>query len=552
MISQTNSMIKQTNTKRRGVYLFFIAFLFLYVLSVLIHLNYPLLSGEEPRRAIVSIEMLHSGNFIMPTIFGYDYFNKPPIFNWIIAGFLFISGSESEWIVRLPSLLFLLLLAGSHYLIAKEFLPRTIAALSSFFILTSADIYFYALQNGGEIDVFYAFIVYLQVIALFYFGHRKEWLYLFLVSYLFCAIGFLTKGYPSLVFQVLTLFALCVYHRSLKLLFQWQHIAGVLIFIAVIGIYLYLFSFYNPPQRLLINLLNESFKKSAVGERSDQVWSKTITYPGLIFKFLLPWSLLLLLLFKKIRLQIWSNPLVRFSILFILFNVGVYWFTGRPKLRYVYMFLPFYFTIIAYVYWKYKSHYPNLIQQFLKYAGFIFIIVLGGIIVLPFILNVHLVWSIVLATALLVFSFFYYKQLQYSIWFFMLGIVLTRTVYAALIVPVEHERSSMRYDLYVKEIMRVNNQQPVTFWSPADSLDFIIDVKFKKWQYESIAAPPEFHYQIPYYYHRATGAIMQYESTIQPNKTYLTFKGWLQDSSVHVLWTLPDPKIGDDLILFKK
>jgi hypothetical protein len=125
-------------------------------------------------------------------------------------------------------------------------------------------------------------------------------------------------------------------------------------------------------------------------------------------------------------------------------------------------------------------------------------------------------------------------------------------VYAALIVPLEHDRSSMRYDLFIKEIAKANHNQPVTYWSPADSLDFVIDVKFKRWQYESIVSPPEFHYQIPYYYHRATGDIMGYESAIQPNKTYLTFRGWLKDSSVNILWASHDPKVGDDLILFKK
>ena len=390
------------------------------------------------------------------------------------------------------------------------------------------------------------------MISLFYFGQRKKWLQLFSVSYLFCAIGFLTKGYPSLVFQVLTISALCVYLRSLKPLLQWQHFAGILVFFAVTGIYLYLFSFYNPPQRLLINLLNESFKKSAVGERSDRLWSKAITYPGLTFKFLLPWSLLLFLLFKKVRLHVRRNPLVWFSILFIVFNIGIYWFTGRPKLRYVYMFLPFYFTVLAYIYWKYKSRYSIFIQGFLKYAGWLFVIVAGGVVVLPFFLNVSLTWTIVLAAALIVFIASYFKQSQYTVWLFMVGIVLIRTVYAALIVPVEHEHSTMRYDLYIKEIAKANHNQPVTYWSPADSLDFKIDVGLNKWQYESIALPPEFHYQIPYYYHRATGKIMRYESSIHPNKTYLTFKGWLKDTSVNVLWSLHDPKMGDDLILFRR
>jgi hypothetical protein len=545
-------MLKLMNVRRKRIF-FFISFLiFLYIVSVLINLNLPLLNNEEPRRATISIEMLDSGNYIMPTLFGYDYFNKPPLFNWILVGFIFFTGSDSEIIIRLPSLIFLLLLAISHYLIAKKFLPKTIAVLSSLFTLTCADIYFYAVQNGGEIDIFYALIVYLQVMAIFYYGYKKQWLPLFLLSYLFCAIGFLTKGYPSLLFQGLTLFALCFYYRSFKPLFKLQHLAGVLVFLIIVGSYLYFFSFYNPPHRLLINLLNESFKKSAVGERSEQLFSKVLTYPGLIFKFLLPWSLLLLLLIKRVRLHIWTNPLVHFSILFILFNVGVYWFTGKPKMRYVYMFLPFYFTVLAYIYWKYKSRYHNVISKALKYLGFVFLIVMVGVIILPFFVKVSTLWTMILAIALCSFNYVYFKQSKYSIWMFIMGLALVRTVYAALVLPIQHEHRSMRYDVMLSEIARINQNQSVTYWSPPDSMQLMIDMKFKKWQYESIAAPPEFHYQIPYYYHRISGDIMKYESTIRPSKTYITYKGWLKDTSVQILWRYHNRKVGDELVLFKK
>jgi hypothetical protein len=214
------------------------------------------------------------------------------------------------------------------------------------------------------------------------------------------------------------------------------------------------------------------------------------------------------------------------------------------------MFLPFFYTILAYSYWKYKSHYSATISRFLKYAGFLFLIVLAAVLALPFFLDVRIFWVVLLAAALLIYSFIYFKQTKFSIWLFMVGIVLTRTVYAALIVPVEHERSSMRYDLFVQEIERVNNHQPVTYWSPSDSLDFVIDVKFKRWQYESIASPPEFHYQFPYYYHKATGDLMKYSSSVQPHRAYLTFRKWLKDSSVNIIWTSQDPKVGDDLVLF--
>jgi len=86
-----------------------------YILSVLIHLGYYPLNGDEPRRAIVAIEMRHSGNFISPTTLGWKYYNKPPLYNWIISACMFLTGSENEISVRLPSLVTILLWGTSKY-----------------------------------------------------------------------------------------------------------------------------------------------------------------------------------------------------------------------------------------------------------------------------------------------------------------------------------------------------------------------------------------------------------------------------------------------------
>ncbi|HVG15342.1 MAG TPA: glycosyltransferase family 39 protein, partial [Chitinophagaceae bacterium] len=186
-------------------YLAVLALVILYIVSVIINFGVLELAGEEPRRAVISLEMLQSGNYIKPTLLGWDYYNKPPLYNWIICGSMVLFNSTSEFAIRFPSLLFYLLWAFVHYRLCKKFFPRSIALLSAFFLLTSADIFFYGLANGGEIDIFYSFIVYLQVVCMFYGFFKKKWLYLFVLSNLFCAIGFLTKGYTSIVFQVLTL-----------------------------------------------------------------------------------------------------------------------------------------------------------------------------------------------------------------------------------------------------------------------------------------------------------------------------------------------------------
>ena len=78
----------------------------LYILSVIINLGYFELAGEEPRRAIISLEMLKSGNYFKPTQMGWDYYNKPVLFNWILCGFMSLTNSSSEFILRIPSLVF--------------------------------------------------------------------------------------------------------------------------------------------------------------------------------------------------------------------------------------------------------------------------------------------------------------------------------------------------------------------------------------------------------------------------------------------------------------
>ncbi len=129
----------------------------LYILSVIINLGYFELAGEEPRRAIISLEMLASGKYFKPTQLGWDYYNKPVLFNWILCGFMTLTNSSSEFVLRLPSLLFFLAWAFCHYRLTKRFLPKNIALLSSFFMLTTAEIFFYGLANGAEIDIFYSF-----------------------------------------------------------------------------------------------------------------------------------------------------------------------------------------------------------------------------------------------------------------------------------------------------------------------------------------------------------------------------------------------------------
>jgi 4-amino-4-deoxy-L-arabinose transferase-like glycosyltransferase len=267
---------RQIILSQRGKLYLLVGFIVFYAFAVLLHTEYYPLNGEEPRRALVALEMRNSGNFIRPTTLGWEYYNKPPLYNWLISASMFLTGTESELAIRLPALIFILVWAIVNFFLLRNFMPVKVAALSSVFLLTSLDIFLWGLSNGGEMDIFYSFIVYLQIMSIYIFNRQQKWLSLFLASYFLCALGLLTKGFPSILFQGLTLLALVVFNRSVRVLFRWQHLSGILLFFAITGSYFYIYNFYGDAGRMIINLLKESFNKSAFGLYPERILRKMI------------------------------------------------------------------------------------------------------------------------------------------------------------------------------------------------------------------------------------------------------------------------------------
>ena len=67
------------------------------------------LKGEEGRRVLPAVEMLKTGNWVLPRIADQDYYNKPPGINWLVAASFVLTGEQSELTARLPSVIFALI-----------------------------------------------------------------------------------------------------------------------------------------------------------------------------------------------------------------------------------------------------------------------------------------------------------------------------------------------------------------------------------------------------------------------------------------------------------
>ncbi len=177
----------------------FLFFILLAFVSLLPNLHRYPFKNEESLRTQIAFEMWHSGNYLQPTFLGEPYFNKPPLFNWLIVLYSQII-PWSELTARAVSLSFLLLttlLVGifSHYL----FRNLSLATLSSLVFLTFGNVlFFYGFL--GEIDITFTFFVFLGICLLYIWWSAGSKVVGFLAGVVF-GLAFLLKGLPAYSFM---------------------------------------------------------------------------------------------------------------------------------------------------------------------------------------------------------------------------------------------------------------------------------------------------------------------------------------------------------------
>lgn len=312
----------------------------LLLIGLLLHLGTQPLYLEEPRRALIAMEMWERNNWWVPTELGDYYYNKPPFFNWILMLSAALLGGFHEWAMRLPTVLSTLGIAAILYAMGRRYVDAAFGNITALLFVSCGSVLIF-FSHLGEIDLFYAFISFGSFAALFHFHQiRKDWL-LFLSFYALHAIGFLTKGLPSLLFITLSLGAWLAYRRDWRRFFSWAHLAGIGLFAALIGGYLYQYARFHSLSLLLPQWIGQA------GERTvaEQGWQKLafhlVHYPLDTLKDLLPFSLLMLFLMRRDWLPLLRrNAWVGFATIIFAANFPVYWLSPGAKQRYLYMLFP--------------------------------------------------------------------------------------------------------------------------------------------------------------------------------------------------------------------
>lgn len=333
------------------------------VLSYFLNLGLQPFYVEEPRRILVAMEMLASGNWWIPKLIGDFYYNKPPLYNWLLLLFATLGGGFHEWAMRLPTVMSTLAIAFLVWQFGRRHIDAPTGPIAAGLFLCTAGVCFVA-STLAEIDLFYSLLSFIGIVIIYPLEKRGWHWAMFLGVYACGALGFLTKGFPSLAFIALSLLAHCLDRGKWRLLFSPAHFAGIALLALIVGGYYWQYAQYHDLRLALGVLADESGRRTAVGNGLLDLGLHVLRFPWVWLGDMLPSSLLVVFLLRRdLGKLLWQeNPFVRFCILMLLVNALPYWLSPGTRIRYVYMLYPFAAVVLAYGYAQ-RSTAPLLAQQ---------------------------------------------------------------------------------------------------------------------------------------------------------------------------------------------
>lgn len=212
----------------RMTYVVFLFFLGVYVLG-----NHLLLVSDpvESNYALTAKEMVLSGDWLSPQIYGHYWFDKPIMIYWLLSLSYSVFGI-TDFAARFPSAFFGALSVALLYQGGRTLTGHRRGTLLSAFILGTSLIV-WIIAHGIITDMVLLF----ATVGTFYYAYRgllvKNSWYI-AVAYGFAGIAVLTKGPVGLVLPGLLFLVYAGVKRSLplvKALFPWQ---GILVFLAIV------------------------------------------------------------------------------------------------------------------------------------------------------------------------------------------------------------------------------------------------------------------------------------------------------------------------------
>ena len=192
------------------------------------------LKGEEGRRVLPAVEMLKTGNWILPRVGGMDYYNKPPGINWLVAASFALTGEQSELTARLPSVVFVLIFVSLLIWMPSPWMSVKARLISAIIFLTNIAL----IEKGRLIEIEAVYISLTGIAVLLWLNvwsmNGPKWL-LWVVPSIVLAFGMLVKGPFIFIFFYSVVISVLCYSKKLKeFVFDLAYCRGEYRFVSVL------------------------------------------------------------------------------------------------------------------------------------------------------------------------------------------------------------------------------------------------------------------------------------------------------------------------------
>lgn len=410
------------------------AFLITAIISMIIIFfnldGIPLLDPDEPVYAETPKEMFRYNDFISPRIFGEYWYDKPPMYYWLVALSYKIFGIN-DFAARFPSASLAVICIFAMWYFGNKIFNQRIGMTSALILLTSIE-YFY-LGKAAVTDITLNLFL---TCSLFSFITKKYYLF-----YFFAGLAVLTKGPIGLFFPGVIVIIYLIVTKNLKELTKIKLPLGIVIF-SIIALPWYIVMYHLHGSIFIDTFLGfHNLTRFTTPEHpSGVIWYYYI--PVLLIGFF-PWNALLIqsIYHSFIHYRDKFNELVFLNIWFIV----VFLFFSISQTKLVSYILPMYPPMAMLVGWyidKLSNNYYNAKRQY-SWSILSCILIIGFVI--GAFLNINQIsnynQSVVFPIAILIsmfvcIIFFTWKnQIEKLFWTNVLGMAIFSIVLVGMLFP---------------------------------------------------------------------------------------------------------------------
>jgi 4-amino-4-deoxy-L-arabinose transferase-like glycosyltransferase len=347
---------------------------------------------DEGRYALISKNMVETGNYLEPRLGDHYYADKPPLYFWLTAASFKLLGSENaHFSARIVPIVGAILTILATYLIASTLFNHAMGMISAGGLLST--IAAIGLAKFIRMDIFLISFISLALWA-FLKGYKNDgpskW---YLLMYPFLALGVLTKGpialaIPAAVILLLLAWQTLLGRNEWKVLGHMRLIIGSAIVIVVAGPWFIYMERLHPGYAHEF-FLNQNFNRAFQAGNNLGHHDNPLTNLAALFVAFVPWTGLVILGIARYLRSAFARQSTdwesRFLLLWFFFVLIFFSLSKTILIHYVFpAIVPGIILAARLVYDYWQSDFPRRRRQLTFAWAYPMILAVGGTMVLMY------------------------------------------------------------------------------------------------------------------------------------------------------------------------